>query len=487
MIIIILLLAALLRVPSLFEPYWYGDEGIYLVLGQALRKGLVWYREMHDNKPPLLYLLAAGTGDVMGMRGVTLVWNMINIVLVWFLAKKLFKSSWVIALTTSLFALLTTLPELEGNIANGEIFMIMPVCAGMLLLLGKRPKSVILKMLLSGLLFSIGFLFKVPVAFDLIAVGIFVLFFQKKVSLLTRIKGGLSLGFGFVVPILITIAYYFFVGAGEEYLNAAFFQNVGYLSSWRTGQVVGSSLNTQSGLLIRGIIALLVTIFVWWLSRSAKSEKRLVIVWLVWALFGALLSERPYPHYLLQAVPPAVLTLGVMIETKKKEVALAAFLVLGLSLFSIYRYQFYFYSSTKYYSRFIEMMTGKMSKVDYRNDFDWRVRRTYELSKYLKERTTDSDRIFVWGDEPFVYVGSERLPVGRYTTAYHITDFKGHEETMEAIKKEEPKFIVMMTSEKRDFKELVLYVDMYYVEILRIEDAVVYRRMGINGINSVLE
>ena len=51
-IFIILAVVVLLRVPSLFEPYWYGDEGIYLTVGRSLRHGLALYRDVHDNKPP---------------------------------------------------------------------------------------------------------------------------------------------------------------------------------------------------------------------------------------------------------------------------------------------------------------------------------------------------------------------------------------------------------------------------------------------------
>ena len=50
--IILFLMFLILRIPSLFEPYWYGDEGIYLVLGQAIRKGVTLYSHIHDNKPP---------------------------------------------------------------------------------------------------------------------------------------------------------------------------------------------------------------------------------------------------------------------------------------------------------------------------------------------------------------------------------------------------------------------------------------------------
>ena len=35
----------LLRIPSFFEPYYYGDEMIYMTLGQGVRQGLTLYKE----------------------------------------------------------------------------------------------------------------------------------------------------------------------------------------------------------------------------------------------------------------------------------------------------------------------------------------------------------------------------------------------------------------------------------------------------------
>ena len=49
----------LLRLPSLIEPEWYGDEGIYRTIGLALSRGEVLYRDIWDNKPPLLYWMCA--------------------------------------------------------------------------------------------------------------------------------------------------------------------------------------------------------------------------------------------------------------------------------------------------------------------------------------------------------------------------------------------------------------------------------------------
>src|SRR6266403_2467878 len=59
----------LLRFPSLFEPNWYGDEGIYQVIGRALNNGSMLYSQIWDNKPPLLYLTyAAFHGDQFVIR-----------------------------------------------------------------------------------------------------------------------------------------------------------------------------------------------------------------------------------------------------------------------------------------------------------------------------------------------------------------------------------------------------------------------------------
>src|SRR3989304_5450298 len=58
-LLVVLLLVTLMRVPTLFEPYWYGDEGIYLTIGKAVSVGRELYKDIHDNKPPLLYVMAA--------------------------------------------------------------------------------------------------------------------------------------------------------------------------------------------------------------------------------------------------------------------------------------------------------------------------------------------------------------------------------------------------------------------------------------------
>src|SRR3990167_10237118 len=100
-LLLVLALVFLFRIPSFFEPYTYGDEMIYLTLGNAIRRGLVLYRDIHDNKPPLLYLIAAVAGNVFWFRAILAAWSLTTIGLFWKLVNFLFgKNQFLIKVTT---------------------------------------------------------------------------------------------------------------------------------------------------------------------------------------------------------------------------------------------------------------------------------------------------------------------------------------------------------------------------------------------------
>ncbi len=472
-VVVMMLTVAVLRIPSLLEPLWYGDEGIYMLMGQALRHGLVWYKEIHDNKPPLLYLLAALSGSLMWLRLILMGWNLVNVVVVWELCKRVLKNrKWQIAMSW-LFALLTTLPLIEGNIANGEIFMIMPVVAAMLWLLKEQKESKSFGYFGVGFLLAVGFLFKVPAAFDAVAAGLWLVWIgleKKRVE--WRKLLWLILGFG--IPVGISIVYYFVKGAGWEYINAAFLQNVGYLSSWGGG---AKKALWENGLLMRGVAAAIMSGVVM-VSLRKKPETQLVGLWLIWAVFGAFLSGRPYPHYLLQVVAPLVLGMGMLIETKSKAVSLIMIVMIGALTLGIVEFKFYAYPVVSYYQKFLGVVSGKQNLEEYQNNFEGRVKRNYEVGRYIRMATTADEKIFVWGDEPTIYVVSERTPLGKYSVAYHIIDFRAVEQTMTLLKTEKPKVIVTFSSERRVLPGLIDLIESDYVLTGQIEEAMIYRKLA---------
>jgi hypothetical protein len=331
----------------------------------------------------------------------------------------------------------------------------------------------------AGICFSLGFLFKVPAGFDFGAAFIWLIFFgglKFKTDHSAFRKLGLFV-VGFLTPILITFVYYFAVGAGKDYLVAAYLQNFGYLSSWQTGSISRSGTTSGSGLLIRGVILLVVTGFSWIMTRKETPIRRLLPIWFAWALYGALLSERPYPHYLVQVLPAGSLLLPTLFNRQKKIYLLLTVILTSLTVGAVLKYRFYFYPTISYYQNFVSYVTRQKSVEAYRNSFDPRVNRNYHIAQYLKLRSTPDDRIFIWGDEPFIYALADRLPAGKYTVAYHIIDFNGQQITMDALRSKPPLYIVLETSEKRDFKELIAFTLANYVPVAQIEDATIFHRL----------
>ena len=485
-LILIILLVVVLRIPSLFEPYWYGDEGIYLALGQGLRKGLVFYRDIHDNKPPLLYVLAAIAGNVFYFRLVLMIWFSVAVVIFFKLTQVLFpKNAKAWYLSTLAMIVLTTLTE--GNIANAEIFIVLPVVWGMLIgyqEVNRKKKDQRIKNWLGvGLLFSASFLLKVPAAFDFLAVVVWLMFFEKT-KIMEMFKGLKDkkvwiLGLGFMLPIVISTVYYFIKGAGERYLRSALMQNIGYLASWSTGEHSNSGFSSQSGLIIRFGLLVVGLVGFWLVAKRTKlsSGAKLIVVWFLMGLFGALLSERPYPHYLIQIAVPGSVLISYFLFSRRRAMKMV---VLGVTLIAgwyYYQIRFWHYPVMAYYQNFTEYAVGKKSLEDYRSYFDWRVNQTYKLAEYLRQTTQEEDRLFIWGDEPYVYALSDRLPIGRYTVAYHVVDFNGFEETMEAFEKHKPKVVVVMEYEKRPFDDLESRLASEYVLTQKIDQGLVYHRI----------
>src|SRR3989344_5500578 len=266
-------LVLLLRVPSFIEPYYYGDEMIYLTLGEGIRQGVPLYLGLHDNKPPLLYLTSALAGRLFWFKVILAFTNLFSIALFYKLAVALFpKNKRLHLVSTVTFALLTTLPLLEGNIANAELFMIGPIIAGFLLLFIKRNTPLLL--LISGFLFSLALLFKVPAVFDIPAIFIFWLITKglnfKNIKSVVYKSSFVLLGVA--TTVFITFLWFWAGGGLKEYVIAAFLQNVGYVSSWRANDVEISFLAKNTPLFIRAAIVIAGSFLLYIKRKSLPKE-----------------------------------------------------------------------------------------------------------------------------------------------------------------------------------------------------------------------
>src|SRR5260221_933611 len=258
----IIALVVLFRVPSFFEPYYYGDEMIYLTLGNGVRHGLTLYKQIFDNKPPLIYLTAAIAGNLFWFKAILAFWMIATTIIFWHLVAQLFKENKLAQkVAVIVFAIFTTIPLFEGNIVNAELFLIGPIILGLTILLSKPTYK---NIFLAGMIFAVGALFKIPAAFDVAVIVVFWLVTLPKINfknLFEVIKKTFILALGFSIPILLTFIWYFTKGALPDYLKAAFLQNVNYISSWNGGQeqsfiVKHAALLIRAGVVVVGFIAL---------------------------------------------------------------------------------------------------------------------------------------------------------------------------------------------------------------------------------------
>lgn len=454
----------ILRLPSLFEPLWYGDEGIYQVIGTALNHGKLLYSQIFDNKPPLLYwLYAALQSDQFSIRLASLIFGALAVIMFFFLSKKLFenieKPNNVPLLTTLIFTILFALPTLEGNIANAENFMLLPIITSAFLIISKK------KFFVPGLLLGIAFLFKIVAIFDLAAfiAFCFILNFDsiKKEIKLSSIVGG------FILPILLVSVFFLSNGSFMDFIKAAFITNISYVSY---GNRIGNfPLLLLIKLALLGSFALFALI-----KRKNFSQSTLFIsLWFAFSLFNAFFSQRPYTHYLLILIPSLSLMVGLILFTDKYKKIMAGILLVTLLIiikgFGTPRFD----KAISYYQNFISYVMGNKTTTSYQAYFDWNTPSDYEIARFIKPKLAKNDTIFIWGNNAQLYQLVNVVAPAKYVVAYHISNYKdGISTTQAGIEMSKPKFIVIMKNTDSIPVSLV-----NYSKKISINNATIYERI----------
>lgn len=462
-VIFIIGLFFILRFPSLFEPLWYGDEGIYQVIGNSLNHGKILYSQIFDNKPPLLYwIYAALQSDQFLVRLTSLTSGIFAIIVFFFLAKKLFENSkgnFIPILTTSIFAILFGLPTLEGNIANAENFMLLPILIAALFVFKRK------KFFLIGLLLGLAFLIKIVAIFDL---GAFLIFyfivnldsFKKEVRRLSKIL------IGFLLPIFLVIIYFFSNGAFADFIKATFTNNISYVGY---GNKIGA---LPILLLIKLAILIIFLVFIFIKRKLLNPNAIFILIWFAFSLFNAFFSQRPYTHYLLVLISSFSLMIGLVLYSRQYRIRFFLSFIIGIYLITKIFGIPNFGKSIYYYKNFITYASGQKTVISYQSFFDKKTPYDYEITNYIKPKVNSNDTIFVWGNNAQLYQLTGTVAPTKYVVAYHITNYNdGFTSAYDGIKSAKPKFIVIMRYNESSFS-----IPIGYIFKIEIANAKIYER-----------
>ncbi len=470
------LIFGLLRLPSLSEPYWYGDEGIYQVIGKAIQDGRVLYQDIWDNKPPLLYYIyALFNGEQFFVRLFSFILGGLSVIAFYFLGKKIFQKKISVIVSTTVYALFFGLPIIEGNIANAENIMHLPILVSALLLFFYLEKRREIYIVLSGVILSFAFAIKIVAIFEFSAFIIFLFLFKNPSFKIAKIhqflnfkkmQAELLFFVGFISLLGVFGFYFFLLHAFPDFLSGVFSENIDYVGA-------GNNLVFPMGILfikIAILVGVVCGIYIW--RKKLTKAELFIFLWLAFGLFSTFFSQRAYLHYVLMSLIPVCLLIGNIIDSPMNRIGkiIVLFGVLGILYFNFGIYK----KTISYYGNYFAFITNDKPIGKYQAFFDSNTPRDYELARFIRELKEEGETVFVWTDSAQIYALSETLPPGKYIVAYHITYYNNAIDTMrEKVLEQNPRYII----KTKDSKELNMIIPSYSLKY-RISDASIYERQN---------
>lgn len=451
-VIIASFLFFLLRLPSLFEPLWNTNEGLYQAIGNSLNNGHLLYREIFDDKPPLLsWLYSLLHSDQSTVKFASIIFGILSIILFFLLSKKLFadkKFNHVPHITTFIFAILFGLPALGGNIANAENFMLLPILAAALLISNQ-------KLFIGGSLLGITFLFRITAVFDLSAFLIY--YFILNLSSLRKESKMLKILMGFSTSIFLTSLFFVINGTFIDFAKAILSSNDYKFIPLAAGSII-------SGIIISYMLDL---------RNKIGKVNFFILIWLIFSLLNIFSSQHLAEQNFLSLIPSLSLGIGMLLPNLMSNKVVAVCLIIALLIvakgFGISR----FHNSINYYQNFLSYVTGRKTMASYQTFFDRSIPYNYDIARFIKLKLIRNDTIFVWGNNTQLYQLVNVVASTKYIPEYQILKYSdGPLNTRTTIEKVKPKFIVIMPNQ-----EALPFPLIGYLQAIEINKIAVYERV----------
>lgn len=418
----------LLRLPTFFEPPWHTDEGIFAAVAQGVVSGGRLYADAWESKPPLFlgtYLLLRelfGAG-VLPLRLAVTAAALGTAVAVFCIGCRLGGRGTGIGAAV-LLAVLLGVPFWDGNLALTEAFVILPTALAVLTVLRQEERRgpSATGLILAGLLFGAAFLIRQTAVLAALAVLIWLALRGRP-----WLRSGLLLGAGAAAAVLPVVGGFAAFASFRWFWDA----NVGFFFDYvPSGRELSWHLRPLVTLPPLAAVAALAT----YRRRGEAPRWGLPALWFVFMLTAALITGRPYPHYLLPAFPPLTLLAALTAPhlrpswrpRREHWPALSLALTVALLWLTVVRGEFggnplaTQHTKAGYYLNFAGWALGLKSRAAYNDYLDRRVNLTLSLAAELRRLGARGEKLYVWGEYPWLYSLTGARPATRYMTSFYV-------------------------------------------------------------------
>jgi 4-amino-4-deoxy-L-arabinose transferase-like glycosyltransferase len=444
-LILLCLLPVLLYLPVLGAPF-ERDESVYATIARGMLNGDVPYRDLFDNKPPLVFgwyafsFIVFGENDVAPRLVAALLLSLTTLAL--FAEARLLFSRRVAYVAAGAFALSTGLPLVALH-SNTEAYMLFPMVASLLTFTMGMRSGRLGWFLAAGALGALAVMTKQVAIWNLAALALTAIAWRWRSGgpLAGRAAPLVFLATGAAGVMALIATPFFAVGA----LGDMAYANVSYNRLYIAALTFGDrALNlAQGGAFVLAIagprIGAAVLGLIKVLLKSKRALDYLLVVWAVASLAGVAMAGRFYPHYFLHVVPAAAVLAAVLSveyfqgagwrRIPRPVVLVAAALTLvavvtnGALYLAPWRTQQRVAPPVFYQSQWAE--------------------NSELLGAYIADRTSPEDTIFNLGRESQVYFYADRRPASRYFYDY-VYDYD--EETVlvtvNALRVDKPVYVI---------------------------------------------
>jgi hypothetical protein len=481
--IVVILVIALIRF-NLLDVLLERDEGEYAYAGQLILKGFPPYKLAYNMKFPGIYaayaLVLAVFGEThTGVHLALLLMNAATAIMLFLLGRRLFDPLTGMAAGAG-FAVLSISQSVHGLQANAEHFVILFVTAGLLLLIGAIESKKNLGLFLSGLLMGGGILMKQHGAAFAIFSGLYlatILAIKRRGGLYTPISKLLLFCTGVLLPFGITCIILYSAGVFDKF----WFWTIDYARVYANPMPIPLALRffkhysapiLNASWPLLALAAIGVTAMAW--DKQARSKRLFLVGFLVFSIIAVLPGLYFRPHYFLLALPSAAIFFGLGVASitrlfsKLNSTPIKASIATALIGFALI-YPVYLQRDTLFFSS-----PKKISRSTYGfNPFP----EALEIAHYIKEHSSEDDRIAILGSEPEIYFYSDRLSATGYIYTYAL--MKSHryalnmqKEMIREIETAKPLYLVFVNlrnswdmrsnAKKLIFNWLDSYIPMHY-------------------------